>query len=127
MASCLWSHQRLIQSHHRFSDNHPLLHHHNPLHLVVSNTPRRTNRIRIRISCSSSGDYDDSTRKPPQPQSSSSGIQLYTQIERYIYYSKKKKKKNYLLGSHVFNTWFQITYRDCKTITRWLGRFKRLE
>ncbi|CAI0549138.1 unnamed protein product [Linum tenue] len=91
---CLRSHQLLIQSHHNFigsSSGYPF---------PPAVLPRRTTTITTRICCQ----YDDTGRKPAQQSSSSTGIQLYGEIERILTESVRQSQGGW--GS--LTDWFEI-------------------
>ncbi|CAL1406265.1 unnamed protein product [Linum trigynum] len=106
---CVRSHQLLIQSHHNFIGSSsgypfpPFTHRHrrqSSRRLPRAILPRRTTTTTTRICCQ----YDDTGRKPAQQSSSSTGIQLYGEIERILTESVRQSQGGW--GS--LTDWFEI-------------------
>lgn len=121
--------------------SHPRLHPHQSLkkrlaihqqsHIV--SLPNSHSHLRGRVFCNFD---DETTKKQSQPQPT--GIQLYSEIERFSFlYAHFLWILLWLFLCRLysstlkFNTcsffYFQITDRDCKAIPGWLEWFKRLD
>lgn len=121
--------------------SHPRLHPHQSLkkrlaiqqqsHIV--SIPNSHSHLRARVFCNFD---DETTKKQSQPQPT--GIQLYSEIERFSFPVCPFSLNYTLIVSlpsiqfysqiqYCSFLYFQITDRDCKAIPGWLEWFKRLD